>query len=340
MTAETGRRIRRNRWRAPACRVESVKANDQSELEPESCHVNDQTEVLPAPLQEDSFDVVMRGYSRGQVDDYIKRTKRQVEELEARLARAEQEAEEARRDRDRSRGELADANRKLETHEPSYDDLGERLTQILKLAQAEAEERRAAAGEAAQQIRAEADEAAARIHQEVDEKRSGAEAEAEEVRTAAHEESQQVRRAADEAAQQVHAEAEERAQRLVADAEERSAAIEESSKRRVEELEEQHTQLLGQLSSVRDSLQSLLPGRIVAASAAQAETEEATDSDAEAGPDTVAVDAITGEATAADSDAEPADTADAASSEDTDSGVAAEESGEEQTKHTRVIRSW
>lgn len=226
--------------------------------------MNDRTEMLPAPLQEDSFDVVMRGYSRGQVDDFVKRTKRQVEELEIRLARAEREAEDARRDRDRASSEATAANRKLESHEPSYEELGERLTQILRLAQEEADQKRSAAAAEADEIRSEAEAAAERIHQELEERRSGAEAEADQIRAQARDEADRVRSEAGESAEQVRAAAEEKADRLVTETEERARRTEESARQRVEQLEEQHTQLLGQLSSVRDSLQTLLPGQVVA----------------------------------------------------------------------------
>lgn len=225
--------------------------------------MNDHTEMLPAPLQEESFDVVMRGYSRGQVDDFVKRTKRQVEELETRLARAEREAEDARRDRDRASSEAAAANSRLESHEPSYEELGERLTQILRLAQEEAEEKRSTATVEADETRAEAEAAVQRIHQEVEEKRSNAEAEAEQIRAQAHEEAERTRREADESAEQVRTAADEKAERLVQEAQEHTSELEESARERVEQLEQQHTQLVGQLSSVRDSLQTLLPGHVV-----------------------------------------------------------------------------
>lgn len=225
--------------------------------------MNDHTEMLPAPLQEDSFDVVMRGYSRGQVDDFVKRTKRQVEELEIRLARAEREAEDARRDRDRASEEALTANRKLESHEPTFDDLGERITQILRLAQEEADQRRSAAEAEAEEARTEARSAAERIHQEVEEKRSSAGDEADRIRTEARDEAERIRREAGDSAEQVRVEAEEKADRVVSEAEERSGRLEESARQRVEQLEEQHTQLVSQLSSVRDSLQTLLPGHVV-----------------------------------------------------------------------------
>lgn len=263
--------------------------------------MNDQTEVLPAPLQEDSFDIVMRGYSRGQVDEYVKRTKRQVEELEARLARAEREAEDARRDRDRARNEVAAAERKLASHEPSYEDLGERLTQILRLAQEEAEERRSTIISDAERAQGEAKEEARRIRDEVEEKRSEAASEADRLREQGQEEADRVRQEAEETAESRRQEAEQRAGQLVGDAQQRAQEIEESAKTRVEQLEEQHTRLLGQLSTVRDSLQTLLPGHNIDEATRGVENE--ADTDREDAQDAAGADQTEMEQTGADEDA-------------------------------------
>lgn len=244
--------------------------------------MNDQTEVLPAPLQQESFDVVLRGYSRGQVDEYVKRIKRQLEDLGNRTAQAEREAGEARRDRDLVRSELTAANQKLERGGPSYEEFGERLTQILALAQQEADEMRSSAQTEAQQIRTEAEEAVGGLRREVEDKQAAAEIEAERLRTEAREEAQRVRTEADESAQQVQREAEERAQRLVSEAEERSSQREQAARDRVHDLESQQTQLLAQLSEVRDSLQTLLPARAAAlqsVDAGEPETGEGPDTD-------------------------------------------------------------
>lgn len=225
--------------------------------------MNDHTEVLPAPLQEDAFDIVMRGYSRGQVDEYVRRTKRQLEELESRLARAEREAEDARRERDAARNDASTTQRKLEGQEPSYEDLGERLTQILNLAHEEAEERRERIVAEAEQWRTQAREEAEGVHDEVERQRAAAASEAERVRSEAHEEAERVRTEAEESAEQLRAEAEQRAEQLVSEAEGRSRDVEESARQRVEDLERQHADLVERLASVRDSLQVLLPQQVV-----------------------------------------------------------------------------
>ncbi|MEV7008315.1 hypothetical protein [Streptosporangium sp. NPDC051022] len=86
-------------------------------------------------MHEDSFEVVMRGYSRRQVHDYMNRTRNQIRDLEERLARSIDQAEQGR-------VELAEARRRLSDAPQDYDELGERLSQILKLGEEEAAAKR------------------------------------------------------------------------------------------------------------------------------------------------------------------------------------------------------
>jgi cell division septum initiation protein DivIVA len=93
--------------------------------------MTNQHESIPDLMQEDTFEVVMRGYNRRQVHDYMIRTRNQIRDLEERLARAIAQAEQGRI-------ELAEARRRMVEAPQSYDDLSPRLTQILKLAEEEA----------------------------------------------------------------------------------------------------------------------------------------------------------------------------------------------------------
>ncbi|WP_053174607.1 hypothetical protein [Nonomuraea sp. SBT364] len=81
-------------------------------------------------MQEDTFEVVMRGYNRRQVHDYMIRTRNQVRDLEERLARAIDQAEQGR-------VELAEARRQI-AEVPQNFNPSTRLEQILKLGQEEA----------------------------------------------------------------------------------------------------------------------------------------------------------------------------------------------------------
>ncbi|WP_155337738.1 hypothetical protein [Acrocarpospora corrugata] len=127
-------------------------------------------------MSDDSFEVVMRGYSRRQVHDYMIRTRNQIRDLEERLARTIDQAEQ-------SRLELADARRKLTESPQNPDELGERLSQILKLAHEEAAANKEASQTDASKTR---DQAAA----EADRLVNAAREQAESIRTAAQEEAE------------------------------------------------------------------------------------------------------------------------------------------------------
>ncbi|WP_051751503.1 hypothetical protein [Streptosporangium amethystogenes] len=113
--------------------------------------MTNQHESFPDLMHEDSFEVVMRGYSRRQVHDYMDRHRHQIRDLEERLARAIGQAEQGRI-------ELSEARKRLSDAPQDYDELGERLSQILKLGEEEAASKRQVAEAEAVKLR---DDAAA-----------------------------------------------------------------------------------------------------------------------------------------------------------------------------------
>ncbi len=104
------------------------------------------------------------------------RTRNQIRDLEERLARTIDQAEQ-------SRLELAEARRKLTEAPQSPDELGERLSQILKLAHEEARANKEASENAASQTRdlaaSEADRVVTNAREQADSIRSAAQEEAE-----------------------------------------------------------------------------------------------------------------------------------------------------------------
>ncbi|WP_219467687.1 hypothetical protein [Nonomuraea rhizosphaerae] len=144
--------------------------------------MTNQHESIPDLMQEDTFEVVMRGYNRRQVHDYMLRTRNQVRDLEERLARAIDQAEQGR-------VELAEARRRMVEAPQSYEDLSPRLAQILKLGE---------------------EEAAA--------KKSDAEAEATSVRDAAKSEAERLVTSARETADNILTSAQAEAERRVGEA--------------------------------------------------------------------------------------------------------------------------
>jgi cell division septum initiation protein DivIVA len=122
----------------------------------------------------DSFDVVLRGYERHQVDDHLAhqaateaQLRSELEALAAREATAQQE--------------LTAIRKELERGRPTFDALGERVTQMLGLAESEAEQMRADAARDAAELRERAVNEAADV-------RSAARREAEELGAAARRE--------------------------------------------------------------------------------------------------------------------------------------------------------
>ncbi|WP_436762600.1 hypothetical protein [Streptosporangium sp. V21-05] len=93
--------------------------------------MTNQHESFPDLMHEDSFEVVMRGYSRRQVHDYMDRHRHQIRDLEERLGRAIDQAEQGRI-------ELVEARKRISDAPQDYDELGQRLSQILKLGEEEA----------------------------------------------------------------------------------------------------------------------------------------------------------------------------------------------------------
>lgn len=138
--------------------------------------MTNQHESIPDLMQEDSFEVVMRGYNRRQVHDYMIRTRNQVRDLEERLARAIDQAEQGRL-------ELAEARKRMVEAPQSYEDLSPRLAQILKLGEEEAAAKKEEAVNEANGLReaarAEADRTVSSARETADNILTSAQAEAE-----------------------------------------------------------------------------------------------------------------------------------------------------------------
>lgn len=155
--------------------------------------MTNQTDNFPDLMSDDSFEVVMRGYSRRQVHDYMVRTRNQIRDLEERLARTIDQAEQTRL-------ELADARRRMAESPQNPDELGERLSQILKLAQEEAAANKEASEAEARRVR------------------ESSMAEAERLVTSAREQADAIRAAAQEEAERRVADASATSERLLAQA--------------------------------------------------------------------------------------------------------------------------
>jgi cell division septum initiation protein DivIVA len=122
----------------------------------------------------DGFDLVLRGYDRHQVDGHLARVAVLVEQLRSELAGSVARESAAT-------AELARVSAELERGRPSFDSLGERVSQMLGLAETEADQMRSDADRDASALRQAAEREAADI-------RSDARREAEELGAAARRE--------------------------------------------------------------------------------------------------------------------------------------------------------
>ncbi len=138
--------------------------------------MSEDTELLPALAGQEDFAVVLRGYDRRQVDDFAARMRHRVQDLEGALARTEQDLARAEQDLDRARREVQEATERATRERPTFEELGERVTEMLRLAEQEAAAQRATAASEVARLRQDAEEQARRTVAEAE--RQAAEIEA------------------------------------------------------------------------------------------------------------------------------------------------------------------
>ena len=225
--------------------------------------MTNQAETSPGRSREgDTFGVVMRGYDRRQVDEFVARARHQIRDLGERLARALNDVE-------ASRAELNDLRLQVATNRPVHEEVSERLAEILRLAEEEAAQKRAVADETVVQIRAIAEEQAQRMvneageeaertvalaREEADRVVSSAQERADREVSAAREEAERALTSSRDESERTLASAQERAAYLLADAERRAAAINVAAGRRMESLTRTHSETVARLSEIRDAL--------------------------------------------------------------------------------------
>ncbi|MBP2708128.1 hypothetical protein JOL79_30550 [Microbispora sp. RL4-1S] len=239
--------------------------------------MTNQTDNFPDLMSDDSFEVVMRGYSRRQVHDYMIRTRNQIRDLEERLARTIDQAEQGRI-------ELAEARRKMAESPQNPDELGERLSQILKLAHEEAAANKEASEAEANRLRdnaaAEAERLVTSAREQADAIRTAAQeeaerrvadatasaerllaqagADAEETLGAARAEADETLRAARAESERTLADARGQAEAMLSAAQQRVNSLDEHTGRRVAYLTDTHTEVVRRLTEVESVLGDLL----------------------------------------------------------------------------------
>ena len=242
--------------------------------------MNDNSDLLPNLVHEDAFEMQMRGYSRRQVDEFIARCRSQISDLEQRLARALDDGEELRRD-------LATARQQALGAKPAHEEVSERISQILKLADDEARSQKSKADddiakqrEEAQhdvdRARAEAREQAERMltaaQEQAERAITSARAEADKTLTAARTEAEATTTDARKKSEAVLASAKAQAKKALDEATARATAIHDGAERRLNLLSTRHGETIKRLTDILDGVSSL-----VAAETARPSLEDEVD---------------------------------------------------------------
>ena len=238
--------------------------------------MNENSDLLPNLLHEE-FEMQMRGYSRRQVDDFVARRNNEIRELEQRLARSLDESEHLRR-------ELSTVRQQALSGRPAHEEVSERISQILKLADDEAKaqknkadddiaSQRAEAQQESDRVRADAREQAERMltaaQEQAERTISAARNEADKTRTAARTEADRLTSETRKKADQALAQAKGQAKKVLDEATARATAIHDGAERRLNLLSTRHTDTVRRLTDILDGVQGL-----VAAEAARMSLEE------------------------------------------------------------------
>jgi chromosome segregation ATPase len=238
---------------------------------------------LPADLGHDEFEREVRGYSRRQVDETLaglRLAMRTIEEgkrdLETRLSQALDESE-------RLKLELSAART---NGRPPHEEISERIGQILKLADDEANSQRGKAEEEINKLRTDAktetDKLRADAKNDTDKSRAEAQEQAERMLSAAQEqaestvataksEAEKTRKSAATEAMQVVQDATKQSETAVAtakaqakqqldEATARATAIHDGAERRLNLLMSRHTEAIRRLTEIRDVVTTLVAG--------------------------------------------------------------------------------
>ena len=229
--------------------------------------MTDQTDLLSDLGQEDTFEKEMRGYSRRQVDEFVARSRSQSRDLEEQLSRSLDEIE-------RLRLELSSA-RQAAGGKPAYEEISERMGQILKLADDEAKAQKNRAQEEIAKIRNEAKQETEKFRAEAREQSdrmlSAAQEQAEHAIASARTEAEKTRGSARSEADRSIGEAHKQAENAVAtakaqakqvldEATARATAIHDGAERRLNLLTSRHTEAIRRLTEIRDVVTTLVAG--------------------------------------------------------------------------------
>jgi cell division septum initiation protein DivIVA len=241
--------------------------------------MNENSDLLPNLLHEE-FEMQMRGYSRRQVDDFVARRNSEIRELEQRLTRSLDESEHLRR-------EMSTVRQQALSGRPAHEEVSERISQILKLADDEAKAQknkadddiagqRADAHQESERVKADAREQAERMltaaQEQAERTIAAARNEADKTRTAARTEADRLTSDTRKKADAALSQAKSQAKRVLDEATARASAIHDGAERRLNLLSTRHSETVRRLSDILDGVQGL-----VAAESTRMSLEEEVD---------------------------------------------------------------
>jgi cell division septum initiation protein DivIVA len=243
--------------------------------------MNENTDLLPnLSNQEDAFEVQLRGYSRRQVDEFVARCRSQVRELEERLGRSLDDTEQLRQ-------EVQSLRQQALGSRPAHEEVSERISQILKLADDEAKaQKNRADGDIKKQLtdaqqeadrtkkeaREQAEHMLTAAQEQAERAISSARSEADKTRTTARAEADHVTADAHKNADNVLSGAKSQAKQNLDEATARAAAIHDGAERRLNLLSTRHAETIRRLTDILEGVSGL-----VAAETARPSLEDEVD---------------------------------------------------------------
>ncbi|WP_435113654.1 cell division protein DivIVA [Nocardiopsis synnemataformans] len=195
-------------------------------------------------LQQDRFPTVRKGgYDKAHVDDYFVRTDNQFKSQRERLQRLDDELEQYKRD-------LAIAREKAQV-KPEHEQISERMAEILRIAEEEAQERRS-------RVESEVKEAEKKAQEEIAKYRRDAEEHAERILSSARSEAHSMVDSAKKEADQLRDQAKQEGERRLSEAETRAKKIHDTADRRLATLTATHAEALRRLKDMHSTLADLV----------------------------------------------------------------------------------
>src|SRR5450755_2634503 len=229
--------------------------------------MNENSDLLPnLASQEDAFEVQLRGYSRRQVDEFVARCRSQVRELEERLGRSLDDGEQLRQ-------EVNALRQQALGHRPAHEEVSERISQILKLADDEAKAQKTRASDdikkqlsdaqaetdrTKKEARDQAEHMLTAAQEQAERAISTARAEADKTRNAARAEAEHATGDARKKADSVLSNAKSQAKQTLDEATARATAIHDGAERRLNLLSTRHGETIRRLTEILEGVSGLV----------------------------------------------------------------------------------